>query len=61
MTIVTRNYLAYARALMRQCEIHEPGADRFVLIVDRLPAGEVADVPNSNIVYGDELGIERRR
>jgi len=46
---------------MRQCEIHEPGADRFVLIVDRLPAGEVADVPNSNIVYGDELGIERRR
>ena len=59
VTIVTRNYLAYARALMRQCEIHEPGADRFVVIVDRLPAGEVADVPNSDIIYGDELGIER--
>jgi len=59
VTIVTRNYLAYARALMRQCELHEPGADRFVVIVDRLPAGEVADVPNSDIIYGDELGIER--
>jgi hypothetical protein len=59
VTIVTRNYLAYARALMRHCELHEPGADRFVVIVDRLPAGEVADVPNSDIIYGDELGIER--
>ncbi len=59
VTIVTRNYLAYARALMRQCEIHEPGADRFVVLVDRLPAGEVADVPNADIIYGDELGIQR--
>jgi len=59
VTIVTRNYLAYARALMRQCELHETEADRFVVIVDRLPAGEVPDVPNSNIIYGDELAIER--
>ena len=59
VTIVTRNYLAYAKALMRQCELHEPGADRFVVVADRLPAGEVADVPNAHIVYGDELGVER--
>lgn len=59
VTVVTRNYLAYAKALMRQCEAHEPRADRFVVVADRLPAGEVADVPNATIVYGDELGIER--
>jgi hypothetical protein len=26
---------------------------------DRLPAGETADVPHTEIIYGDELGIER--
>jgi hypothetical protein len=59
VTVVTRNYLAYAKALMRLCERHEPGVDRFVVIADRLPAGESADVPHTEIIYGDELGIER--
>jgi len=59
VTIVTRNYLAFARALMRQCARHEPDADRFVIIADRLPAGEAADVSGAEVVYGDELGIDR--
>jgi len=59
VTIVTRNYLPYARVLMRQCERHEPGADRFVVVVDRLPAGAAADLPNARIIHGADLGIER--
>ncbi len=59
VTIVTRNYLPYARALMRQCERHEPGADRFVVIVDRLPPGAVADIPHARIIHGEDLGIDR--
>ncbi|MFM8735455.1 MAG: hypothetical protein ACKOC8_09705 [Pirellulales bacterium] len=59
VTIVTRNYLAYARALMRQCALHEPHADRFVVVADRLPDGSAADVPDATVIHGDELGIPR--
>jgi hypothetical protein len=56
VTVVTRNYLAYARSLMLQAARHEPDADRFVVIADRLPVGRAADVAGQ-VVYGDELGI----
>lgn len=56
VTVVTRNYLAYARALMLQAARHEPSADRFVVIVDRLPDGRPADVAGQ-VIHGDELGI----
>lgn len=59
VTIVTRDYLAYARALIRQCARHEPGVDRFVVVADRLPAAAVADVPDAAVLFGDELGVER--
>jgi hypothetical protein len=59
VTIVTRNYLAYAKALMRQCERHEPRVDRFVVIVDRLPEGATADGLDAQVMFGDELGIDR--
>ncbi|MFM8892167.1 MAG: hypothetical protein ACKOTB_11220 [Planctomycetia bacterium] len=58
VTVVTRNYLAFARALMRQCAVHEPDAGRFVVVADRLPLGEVADVPDAEVIFGDELGID---
>lgn len=58
VTVVTRNYLAYARPLMRQCARHEPHTDRFVVVADRLPDGYGADV-DAHVLHGDELGIER--
>jgi hypothetical protein len=58
VTIVTRNYLAYARALIRQCVRHEPDVDRFVVVVDRLPADAVPGVPDAEVLFGDELGIQ---
>lgn len=59
VTVVTRNYLAYARSLMRQCALHEPDTDRFVVVVDRLPDGCDADVADARVMYGDELAVDR--
>lgn len=59
VTVVTRNYLAYAKTLMRQCAIHEPGVDRFVVIVDRLPEGATAGRLDAEVMFGEELGIDR--
>lgn len=56
-TCVTRNYLAYAAALMRRVAVHEPRAARYVVVADRLPAGHAADVSGARIIHGDELGI----
>jgi hypothetical protein len=58
VTIVTRNYLAYARVLMRQCRRHDPAVDRFVVVIDRPPDGTSADVADAEVIYGDELGVE---
>jgi len=57
VTVVTRNYLAYAKAVMAQCQRHEPDVSRYVVIADRLPSGTAAALGNTTIIYGDDLGI----
>jgi lipopolysaccharide biosynthesis glycosyltransferase len=56
-TIVSKNYLAYARVLMRTVLEHHPEARRFVLLADKIdgcfdPSGEPFEV-----VEACELGI----
>lgn len=57
VTVVTRNYLAYAKAVMAQCQRHEPDAQRFVVVADRLPKDANLNFENATIVYADQLGI----
>lgn len=57
VTVVTRNYLAYARALMAACRRHEPDASRYVVIADRLPAGVDPGIDDATIIHGDQLGV----
>lgn len=57
VTVVTRNYLAYAKAVMAQCRRHEPDTHRFVVVADRLPEGVKLDLDHATIIYADQLGI----
>lgn len=58
VTVVTRNYLAYAKAIMAQCQRHEPEVQRFVIVADRLPVGVELQFENATIVYADQMNIQ---
>jgi hypothetical protein len=61
VTIVTVRYLAYARALLHGCEMHEPSADRFVVVVDRPPEDVATEVQGAEIIRAEDLGIRAWR
>ena len=43
LTIVSNNYIHFARTLMESVKVHEPGNDRYVLVVDDPVASEARD------------------
>jgi glycosyltransferase involved in cell wall biosynthesis len=55
-TIISRNYLSYARILARSWQRHQPGARFYLLVVDRLPEGVDAG-PGVLVVEPEELGL----
>jgi hypothetical protein len=57
-TIVSRNYLAYARALAQSYAEHEPGGRFYLLVVDELPEGTVP-VPGVRLLRPAELALPR--
>jgi hypothetical protein len=57
VTVCTRNYLAYARALMLGCRHNHPEVDRFIVLADRPPAGCAIGEVAAEVIYGDQLEI----
>jgi GT2 family glycosyltransferase len=55
-TIISRNYLSYARVLAQSFFRHEPGGRFYLLVVDRLPA-EVALDPRIQVLEPDDLAL----
>ena len=56
-TIVSRNYLHFARTLCRSFLAAHPGAAFYVLLVDRPAAGEELRGEPFTAVWVEELGI----
>ena len=60
-TIVSKNYLAYARVLMRSFLEHHPGTPAFVLLVDRNDGYFDPDGEPFTVINLSEVGIPRLR
>jgi len=56
-TIVSLNYLPYARTLCESFRRFHPECNFYVLLVDRLPAGMDVSKENFHLVLAEELGI----
>ncbi len=56
-TIASKNYLAYARTLMDSVAAHQPDADRFVLLVDRIDGCFDPSKENFKVVEIEDLDI----
>ena len=57
VTVVSRNHLAYARALAHSIREHEPQAQIFACLIDRPPKEFDAAAEPFTTLYADELGI----
>ncbi len=55
-TIIARNYLPHARALAESYLQHHPGANFYLLVIDRLPAGTDAG-PAMQVIQPEELKL----
>lgn len=55
-TIISRNYLSYARILASSWQQHEPGRRFYLLVVDGLPDGTDAG-PGVRVLAPEELGL----
>lgn len=56
-TIISRNYLAYAKVLAKSYFKHIPNGRFYVLVVDELPENEVLDVA-MEVVKPSDLGLD---
>jgi hypothetical protein len=60
-TIVSKNYLAFARTLMQSVRAHHPEMARFVILVDRVDGVFEPEAEDFTIVTSDLLPIPRSR
>ena len=57
VTIVSNNYLHFARTLMQSVALHHPEADRYCVIVDRDLSHGVALAPEFECIAFDQLNL----
>ena len=57
VTIVSKNYLAFARTLMASVRQHQPDALRFVILVDEVAGEFEPDKEDFVVIQSDLLGI----
>ena len=57
VTVVTRNYLHYARVLAESCQRWQPDMPLTVLLADRLPTHVSHSQQLARVLFADQLGI----
>ncbi len=58
VTVVTRNYLHYARVLAESCQRWQPAAPLTVVLADQLPAHVSLPQQLTHVLAADQLGID---
>ncbi|MEZ6076327.1 MAG: hypothetical protein R3C56_11895 [Pirellulaceae bacterium] len=58
VTVVTRNYLHYARVLAESCERWQPDMPLTVVLADSLPASHSLDQHLARVLLAEQLGID---
>lgn len=58
VTVVTRNYLHYARVLAESCQRWQPDMPLTVVLADRLPSHIAHSQQLARVLFADQLGID---
>ena len=57
-TIISKNYIAYARTLMKSFSEHNEGVKTFVLLADKIDGYFDRSTENFELIEADQLGIK---